>query len=201
MIRADFHIHTKYSLDASTSPKTIVDRLNAHPTTKVVAITDHNTMDGYTRAKEFAKAYPDIVVIPGAEISAQEGEIIVLGAEELPPEPWAVRSITDFARRRGALVVAPHPYRGFGLGALAKTFNIDAVETLNAITSPEANKAAEDLARSMGLPGVAGSDAHEPDELWSVYTEVQASLDVDEILKAVKRGLVRVSHVGKSIRF
>jgi histidinol phosphatase-like PHP family hydrolase len=84
---------------------------------------------------------------------------------------------------------------------LAKAYHIDAIETLNAITSPEANKAAENLAKEMGLPGVAGSDAHEPDELWSVYTEIQASLDVDAILKAIKNGFVRVSHTEKSIRF
>jgi histidinol phosphatase-like PHP family hydrolase len=35
---------------------------------------------------------------------------------------------------------------------------------------------AENLAKEMGLPGVAGSDAHNVDELWTAYTEVQASL-------------------------
>jgi predicted metal-dependent phosphoesterase TrpH len=201
MVRADLHIHTKYSPDASTNPKTVVDRLNAHPTIKAAAITDHNTLEGFIKTKELAKAYSDITIIPGVEITALEGEIIVLGAEELPPKPWAVQSIIDFARKRGVLVVAPHPYRGYGLGALAKAYHIDAIETLNAITSPEANKAAENLAKEMSLPGVAGSDAHEPDELWSVYTEIQASLDVDAILKAIKNGFVRVSHTEKSIRF
>jgi hypothetical protein len=47
------------------------------------------------------------------------------------------------------------------------------------------------------LPGVAGSDAHTPDQLWTVYTEVQASLDVDDILNAVKKGLVRARLDGK----
>lgn len=201
MIRADLHIHTKYSPDACTSPKTIVDRLSAHLTMKAAAITDHNTLEGFVKAKELAKAYPDITIIPGVEISALEGEIIVLGAEELPPAPWSIRSIVDFARRRDALVVAPHPYRGYGLGVLAKTPGIDAIETLNAITSQEANEAAESLAKEMNLPGVAGSDAHEPDELWSAYTEIQASLDVDAILKAIKKGFVRVSRAEGSMRF
>jgi hypothetical protein len=53
----------------------------------------------------------------------------------------------------------------------------------------------------MGLPGVAGSDAHNVNELWSVYTEVQASSDVDEVLKAIKKGLVRVFPTRKSIHF
>jgi hypothetical protein len=53
----------------------------------------------------------------------------------------------------------------------------------------------------MGLPGVAGSDAHNANELWTVYTEVQASSNMDEILEAIKKGLVRVASVPKSIRF
>ena len=49
--------------------------------------------------------------------------------------------------------------------------------------------------------GSAGSDSHKPSELFSVYTEVQAGLDVDEILRAVKKGLVKVSLAEKSICF
>ena len=63
------------------------------------------------------------------------------------------------------------------------------------------NKLAENLAKEMGLPGVAGSDAHQVNELWTVYTEVQASSDIDEILKAIKKGLIRVASTEKSIHF
>jgi PHP family Zn ribbon phosphoesterase len=60
---------------------------------------------------------------------------------------------------------------------------------------------AKELAKLMDLPGVAGSDAHQPSELCRVYTEIQASLDVDEILKALKKGLVKVPPFEKSIHF
>ena len=79
MIRADLHIHTKYSRDASQQPKTIVEKLNAHPTLNAIAITDHNTIQGNLEAQKLAEAYPDILVIPGVEISTEEGEIIILG--------------------------------------------------------------------------------------------------------------------------
>lgn len=178
-----------------------MDRLNAHPTIKAAAITDHNTTEGYLKTKELAKSYPDIIIIPGVEITAIEGEIIILGAEELPPTPWTVRRVIEFARKNNAITIAPHPYRGYGLGNLTKTYQIDAIETLNAITTPEANKTAETLAKTMNLPGVAGSDAHEPDEMWVVYTEIQASPDVSEILGAIKKGAIRPSWTEKSIRF
>jgi predicted metal-dependent phosphoesterase TrpH len=201
LIRADLHIHTAYSSDASNQPKTIVEKLNAHPIIKVLAITDHNTCEGYLKVKELAKAYTDILIIPGVEITAQEGEIIVLGITELPPKPWTAQNIIDFARENEALTVAPHPYRGFGLADHIQKLEINAIETLNGITKPSLNRKAEKIAKKRGLPGVAGSDAHDDKDPWNVRTEIQARLDVDDILKAVKKGIVRVSSIDKSIHF
>jgi predicted metal-dependent phosphoesterase TrpH len=201
MIRADLHIHTKYSPDASIPPKTIINQLYAHPYIKAAAITDHNTAEGYHKAQELASAYPDILIIPAVEISAINGDIIILGAAELPPKPWTVENVIDFAKKREALTIAAHPYRAPGLGDLTKNYNVDAIETLNGASTSNVNKLAENLAKIMGLPGVAGSDAHQVNELWTVYTEIQASSDVDEILKTIKKGLTRVASAEKSIHF
>jgi predicted metal-dependent phosphoesterase TrpH len=201
MIRVDLHIHTTYSSDASIHPKIIVDQLYAHPFIKAVAITDHSTVDGYYKVRELASAYQDILIIPGVEVSTIYGDLIVLGVAELPPEPWTVENVINFARERGALTIAAHPYRAYGLGDLTKNYDVDAVEVLNGASSPHINRMAENLAKEMGLPGVAGSDAHQINELWTAYTEVQASLDIDEILKAIKKGLVRVALTEKSIHF
>lgn len=201
MIKVDLHVHTKYSFDASTHPKTIVDQLYAHPFIKAVAITDHDTIEGYHKVRELASAYEDILVIPGVEVSAVEGDIIILGIEEVPPRSWNVEKVTDFARERGGLIVVPHPYRAYGLGDSAKNYDIDAIEVLNGTTSYVSNRTAEKLAKTTNLPGVAGSDAHTHDQLWTAYTEVQThAQDMDEILKAIKKGLVRVSSTKNSIR-
>jgi hypothetical protein len=201
LIRIDLHVHTKYSPDASIHPKIIVDQLYAHPYIKAVAITDHNTVKGYHKVQELASAYQDILIIPGVEISAVEGDLLVLGIAELPPKPWTVEKVIDFARERDSLVIVAHPYRSYGLGDLAKNYDVDAVEVLNGASSPCTNKLAENLAKVMGLPGVAGSDAHYIDELWTVYTEVQASSDIYEILRAIKKGLVRIASTKKSNTF
>jgi predicted metal-dependent phosphoesterase TrpH len=84
LIRADLHFHTRYSADATNSPKNIDEKLNKHPSIKTIAITDHNTLEGYRRTAELTKAYADILIIPGVEISAAEGEIILLGVGQLP---------------------------------------------------------------------------------------------------------------------
>jgi hypothetical protein len=101
----------------------------------------------------------------------------------------------------GGIVVVAHPYREFGLGDLAKDYKVDAIEVLNGGNAQQFNVLAEELAKEMGLPGVAGSDAHRAEELWSVYTEIQASTDLDEVLKAIKTGLVRVGQAENSTRF
>jgi len=201
MIQVDLHVHTTYSFDASIQPKIIVDQLYAHPFIKAIAITDHNTVEGYYKVWKLASAYQDILIIPGVEVSTIDGDLIVLGVAELPPRPWTVQSVIDFARERQALTIAAHPYREYGLGDLTKNYDVDAIEILNGASASHINKLAENLAKAMNLPGVAGSDAHHADELWTVYTEVQASSDIDEILKAIKKGLIRVASTEKSIHF
>jgi len=201
LIRADLHIHTTYSPDASINPKTIVNQLYAHPFIKAVAITDHNTTKGYHKVRKLASAHEDILIIPGIEVSAIGGDIIILGVAELPPKPWTPENIINYAKEQNGITVAAHPYRAYGLGDSARNYDFDAIEVLNGISTPQANKMAQKLAKTMGLPGVAGSDAHRANELWSVYTEVQASSNTEEILKALKKGLVKVASTGKSIHF
>lgn len=201
MIRADLHIHTKYSQDSSINPKTLVDQLFAHASVKAVAVTDHNNLDGYDKVRELAKPFKDVLIIPGVEIPTPEGDLLVLGVVELPPQPWNVRNVIDFARRNDGVVVAAHPYREYGLGNLAKNYDVDALEVLNGGTPPHLNRLAENLAREMKCPGVAGTDAHNTDELWTVYTEIQASLDVDEVLRSIKKGLVKACSCSRSIHF
>ena len=190
MIRADLHIHTTYSSDSSVTPKALVEKLVTHNSIKVAAVTDHDTVEGLSVIRQLASAYPDILMIPGVEISTAEGDLLILGTEETPPKPWTVEGVVDFAREGDFVSVVAHPYREYGMGDLARNYKVDAIEVVNGESSSHANKLAHELANSMGLPGIAGSDAHQPSEVCSVYTEVQAGLNVDEILKALKKGLV-----------
>jgi predicted metal-dependent phosphoesterase TrpH len=201
LIQADLHIHTVYSSDSLIQPKTLVDQLVAHSFIKVAAVTDHDSIRGCKAAVELASAYPDILIIPGVEITTPQGDMLVLGTEELPPRPWAPEGVADYAKSIGAVCIIAHPYREYGMGNLARNYKVDAIEVLNGGSTAEANKEAKELAKSLGLPGTAGSDAHQVSELFSVNCAIDASLDVNEVLAAIKRGFVSAQVTRGSIRF
>jgi len=191
MIRIDLHLHTIFSGDASINPKTLVDSLYAHPTIKGVAITDHDTLDGYFQVRKLAKVYQDLLVIPGVEVTTRQGDIILLGVEEKPPYMSTLESTVEFAKERAAFIVIPHPYRVRGIGDAAENTPADAVEIVNPWATPTENRLAERLAKARNLPGVGGSDAHNPSQMWTAYTEVDALPDVSSVLNAVKNGRVK----------
>jgi len=201
LIQADLHIHTVYSSDSVIQPKTLVDQLVAHSSIKVAAVTDHDSVRGCRATVELASAYPDILIIPGVEISTPQGDMLVLGTEELPPRPWTPEVVVDYAKSIGGVSIVAHPYREYGMGDLARNYKVEAIEVLNGGSTAAANIEAKELARSMGLPGTAGSDAHQLSELFSVCSKIDASLNVDAVLRAIKKGYVSAQTTSGSIRF
>jgi len=192
MIRVDLHVHTSFSGDATINPKLLVDTLYAHPTIKGVAVTDHDTLEGYFQVRKLATVYQDLLVIPGVEATTTEGHFILLGIEEKPPYMSTLESVVDFAIERAALIVIPHPYRADrGIGDAAERIQADAVEVINPSASLRENRLAEKLAKARSLPGIAGSDAHNPSQMWTAYTEVDAEPDIDSVLNAIKKGRVK----------
>ena len=79
MSRVDLHIHSSAS-DGRFSPAEVV-RKSAEAGLTVIALADHDNIDGIVPALEAAKDFPWLKVIPGVEISvdAPEGEVHMLG--------------------------------------------------------------------------------------------------------------------------
>jgi predicted metal-dependent phosphoesterase TrpH len=201
LIQADLHIHTVYSHDSVLQPKTLVDQLVAHNFIKVAAVTDHDSVRGCKVTVDLSSAYPDILIIPGVEISTPQGDMVILGTDELPPRPWTPEVVVDYAKSIGAVSIVAHPYREYGMGDLARNYKVDAIEVLNGGSTAAANSQAKDLAKSMGLPGTAGSDAHQVSELFSVCTQIEADLNLESVLKAIKNGSVSAQLSKGSIHF
>lgn len=79
MSKVDLHIHSSAS-DGRFSPAEIV-RKSAEAGLTVIALADHDNVDGIAPALEAAKNFPWLKVIPGVEISTDipQGELHILG--------------------------------------------------------------------------------------------------------------------------
>jgi len=77
--RVDLHIHSTAS-DGKFSPAAIVSKA-AELGLTIIALSDHDSVDGVAPALEAARAFPQLRVIPGIEISTDmsAGEAHVLG--------------------------------------------------------------------------------------------------------------------------
>ncbi len=158
-----------------------------------LAITDHNTTDAYFKAREIVEqAGLDLVVIPGVEVSTQDGHMIVLGVENPPPPGAPFNETANQVRHEGGVVVAPHPYKLWrnGIGSL-KGRSLDAVEVLNSRSVVGfANYLAARAAAHLGLGVTGGSDAHSLGMVGLAYTDVtvKSGASVKDILNAIKSG-------------
>ena len=79
MSQVDLHLHTTTS-DGNFSPPEIVAKA-AKAGLKIIAITDHDALDGIVPALAAAEAFPGLRVIPGVEISTgvRQSDVHLLG--------------------------------------------------------------------------------------------------------------------------
>ncbi|NYB26929.1 MAG: PHP domain-containing protein [Methanobacteriaceae archaeon] len=181
----DLHVHSKYSIDGYTEPKVIVKTAHKRGLSGV-AVTDHNTIQGGLKAKEYET--DDLKVIVGSEIETDRGEVIGLFlSEEVKSNtfPEVVQEIKD----QNGLVIIPHPFdniRGNGIKPTSEDIPfVDCVEVYNSRCLLERyNHRASEFAQSSKLNISAGSDAHFAREIGRAGIIVNSEINnPDELLK------------------
>jgi predicted metal-dependent phosphoesterase TrpH len=177
----DFHIHSMYSFDSITHPKTIIAMAEKRKLTGI-AITDHNTIKGSLMALQEKS---NIQIIPGSEIKTPEGEIIALFIhEEIQSRDFL--GIVHEVHDQGGLVVLPHPYKGRESIPPYIVSSVDIVEIFNGRRSHEKNIRADKLAKECNKPAIGGSDSHCSFEIGRVRTVFQRKIDdMDQLKKAI----------------
>ena len=188
-LKIDLHVHTSFS-DGLGAPVDILERAEARGLDGL-AITDHNTLEGYFRAREVGGG---LVLVPGYEVVTDSGHILVYGLEELPPGVESIDyvDLVGWARGRGGLCVIAHP--GIGSFHLCDWGSCvpDAVEVLNASYPLEffVGRGLR-LSERLEVPGVGGSDAHSIKVVGDAYTVVECEDSrVENILDGIKKGSV-----------
>ena len=178
--RADLHMHTTAS-DGWPTPRELVDHARGTGL-NVIAVTDHDTIEGALRAAEYAARSPRLDVIVGEEVSSREGHVVGLFLERRVRPGMSAAATVHAIHEQCGLAVAVHPFWRtqlrarnapvHGVGWLAAELDFDAIEVENATPGFYFfNQLARRLNLGLEAAEVGGSDAHILDAVGRAFTE------------------------------
>lgn len=167
--KADLHIHSNHS-DGTASIPEIMEYVQNKTDLDVIAITDHNTIEGALFAASLSEMY-DFEVIVGEEVSSKEGHILGLYLTEEVPPGMSARDTVAAIEAQGGIAIVAHPFSNqgvfgpFGRSLFANAVNDWAFHALEIYNSLPflvwANSmAAKMFAGGHGVAATGGSDAH-----------------------------------------
>ena len=129
---ADLHIHSMYSYDGTASISAILKFVADFTDLNVIAITDHDTMEGVPEALDLAPYY-NLEVIPGCEVSSSDGHVLCLFIEQPIPPGLSLLETVLMVGKQGGICIAAHP--------MAKGINSLRFETIRKVLNhPDAAK-------------------------------------------------------------
>lgn len=183
-LKIDLHVHTCYSPDAITTPNEVI-RYSKKRGLDGVAITDHDTLAGARKLKK-----SDIIVISGIEITTLNGHLLALNVATPIPPRLDINETIERIHEAGGIAVAPHPTSFYRSAPSRKTSSYDAIEVINSAAIPFQllTYLNQKIATRLNLPQTAGSDSHHGPEIGAAYTVIEADMDVNEIVRAIKKG-------------
>ena len=166
--KADLHIHSDHSDGLAKIPE-ICEYVATKTDLKVIAITDHNTIEGALFARSIAEMY-DFEVVIGEEISSKSGHILGLFLEEAVPAGMTAADTIRAIDEQGGIAVIAHPFANrafgpFGLNSVGQALDELAFKAFEVYNSSPylilANRiAAKTFAGGHGVAATGGSDAH-----------------------------------------
>lgn len=170
---ADMHLHSLYS-DGTASVAQILEHVERRTTLDVIAVTDHERVDGALRAAELHGAGDfsfDLVV--GEEITTRRGHVLALFVTERIPALRPLEETLHAIHAAGGIAIAAHPLAPVPLSVGKRSLRrvrdhdhedvyFDAIELFNPSYAGRVRQGARlDLnAAELGLPGVGNSDGH-----------------------------------------
>lgn len=188
---ADLHVHTTWS-DGAATPAEVVSRARELGLC-VIAITDHDCIDGALEAARLTDPACEVVV--GEEVTTLDGHVLGLFLSH-PVQPGLDAGATIAAiHEQGGIAIPAHPYLRLGgargVGVSGEGLEWDAIETRNG--SPGAwwaNRVAARRKARWARACTGGSDAHIVQAVGSVVTGFPGKTAA-ELRDAIRSGLTR----------
>jgi hypothetical protein len=166
-----------------------------------LVIAEHDALWASERLERFRQE-SGLFVCGGGEWDTDFGHIIVLGLNREVRGVERAKELRRVALAEGAFMIIAHPFRFFPgpsnhlFGrqltpssltaeqlAVHPAFElVDAIEVLNYACTEKENQLAQEVARALGKPGVAGSDAHTNTEVGRCVTIFQQAVGSEEEL-------------------
>lgn len=180
--RADLQIHTSHG-DAMEDAEAIFARIEAMGTLDVVAVTDHDDIEGALLARELhARGSYSFEFVPGIEVTTRQGHLLALWVDEPVRSFQSLEQTVAAIHQQGGLAVLPHPFsmltRSIGRRRLERALAIedtsvhpDGIELANPTMFgwdvPRGRRLNEERYQ---LAVTGGSDAHFTELIGSAYT-------------------------------
>ena len=177
------HIHTLYS-DGTADLRALLDHVETSTDLDLIAITDHERIDGALRARELhAAGSYSYELVPGEEVTTRRGHVLALFVEERIPALRPLAETVERIHAAGGIAIAAHPLAPLtpslgrrsllALQAEARAERrLDGIELMN----PSAAGRSRRLARRrlnelrLHLPTVGNSDAHVLEGIGTAWT-------------------------------
>ena len=193
MLKADLHVHTRYSMDCTTSLDEILERC-VELGINCLAVADHGTIEGALKMKAVAP----FSIIVAEEILTPSGEIMGMFLSESVPSKLSAEETINRIKAQDGLVCIPHPYDRVRPSAFNSSRElqkvmpfVDIIEVFNARSLfPGSRTRAQQLARKFGKLVSAGSDAHTASEIGNVYVQMPEFTGKDEFLTSLAQAKI-----------
>jgi predicted metal-dependent phosphoesterase TrpH len=190
--KIDLHIHSKFSGDTDSEPEeTVLHAIRSG--LQGIAFTEHYSYEASDFAKGLREKYEDkIMIFRGVEFSALEGHCLVFGVntDRLDMKNASVKDLIPVVNKKGGVVIPTHPFRGANsIGEKIRELKgLCTIEGHNGYSHSFQNQKAVKMAEEMKLSYIGGSDAHQPNEVGSCYTEFSDKVTYDNFIDLLKKG-------------
>ena len=148
----------------------------------------------------------DYLVIPGCEVTTEEGHLLVYGLSEYIFGMHKSSFVHELVKEAGGAIVVAHPYRRVYRETapqdpksydemLARALRnrvfgmVDGVEVRNGRGSEQENKFSERLSKKLDMSGTGASDAHKLADIGTFATRFEEKITgLSDLIRCIKSG-------------